>query len=223
LVSNFFIQLKFTNILHDSCAYLVIYLSRCGFQWFLYGQNLPNPSSKTTYVQDSCRFKGKQTTDKAFHAQCRFGMIWFLWETIHLPLATAMVVTEIDLSKSGLMWFNEWPIQLIVDGYMRVDFFTHLPHLCPSLKIVTLPTFRPNKQSRGSVNYSSLLLLWSSVFSMLDSRRVRNTAERALKSLRLSVCRHEKSREQKKYILMKFHIGEFYEKLPRHFNCHLCF
>jgi hypothetical protein len=72
---------------------------------FSWSKPKQKPSSKITFVQDSCRFDGKQAIYKAAHAQCRLGPMWFLWETMHLPLAIAMVTIthfseEIDLCDS---------------------------------------------------------------------------------------------------------------------------
>jgi hypothetical protein len=36
-------------------------------------------------------FVRKQTIDTTAHAQYRLGLMWFWWETIHLPLVIAMV------------------------------------------------------------------------------------------------------------------------------------
>jgi hypothetical protein len=60
---------------------------------------LSEPNTKITWVQDSCLFVGKHTTDKAVH---KHGLMWFSRKTVYFSLLIVTVKTA-QFCKSGLI------------------------------------------------------------------------------------------------------------------------
>jgi hypothetical protein len=81
------------GILHDSCGCVSFHCwgDLCKSLWVPVVPLLSKPSSNITWVQDTCRFVGKQTIGKSLHPQYRLGLMYFLRKTINFPLAIAMV------------------------------------------------------------------------------------------------------------------------------------
>jgi hypothetical protein len=69
----------------------VTYLNRCAFKPCLYGQNLYQNLVIKQHESRTRYFAGKQAVDNAVHDQWRLGPMWFLWQTMRLPLMIGMV------------------------------------------------------------------------------------------------------------------------------------
>lgn len=94
----------------------VTYLSRCKYQLFLYGQNV-NQNLILKWVQDSCRFVGKQTVDRIRKHTHSKGLDWCAC-TMQLSLMIAMVaMAQFSQTADSRCSADDWFSYIVSSGF----------------------------------------------------------------------------------------------------------